>query len=41
MRTADVAAARPALTGLLTMRVMLSAVRIGKGVEEAMLVEAL
>ena len=35
------AAVRPALTRSLTMRVMSSAVRMGEGVEESILVEAL
>ena len=38
-RAADVAATRPALARLLTMRVMLSALRTGEGVEGAMLTE--
>ena len=39
--TSDAADARPALTRSLTMLVMSSAVRMGEGVEEAMLLEAL
>ena len=38
---ADAAAASPVLTFLLKMHVMSSAVRIGKGVEEVVIIEAL